>query len=87
MIIEIREVEYLAELDGVPIVARIKEHYLFGKWLYKLEELHSHNNALIQAFQRVQEPKKVNPIGFKTSNKKQSKKKKSNENKSKTDKS
>ena len=84
MIIEIREAEYLAEIDDVPIVVKTKEYYLFGKWKYKTEELHSYNNALVQAFQRPQEPKKANPIGFKINNKKQSKKKKSNENKSKT---
>lgn len=83
MIIEIRESEYLAEIDGVPIVVKAEEHYLFGKWRYKVKELHSYNQALIQAFRISPEPKKQKPIGFK-SNIKQSKKKKSNENKSKT---
>lgn len=80
--IEIRESEYLAEIDGVPIVVKIEEHYLFGIWRYKVRELHSYNQALIQAFRVIQEPKKQKSIGYKTSSK-QSKKKK-NENKSKT---
>jgi hypothetical protein len=83
MIIEIRETEFLAEIDGVSVVIKTEEHYLFGKWKYKTRELHSYNQALIQAFKVTQEPKKVKPIGYKT-NSKQSKKKKSNENKSKT---
>lgn len=83
MIIEIREAEYLAEIEGVPIVVKTKEHFLFGKWRYKVEELHSYNQALINAFKIQPEPKKAKPIGFKISNKKQSKKKK-NEDKSKT---
>ena len=83
MIIEISESEYLAEIDGVPVVVKIEEHYLFGKWRYKIRELHSYNQALIQAFRVIQEPKKSKPIGYKTNNK-QSKKKKTNENKGKT---
>ena len=79
MIIEIRETEYLAEIDGAPVVVKIKEHYLFN-WRYKIEELHSYNNALIQAFKVYPEPKKAKPIGFKINN---TKKKKKNENKSK----
>ena len=83
MIIEIRENEYLAELDGDLIVVRTKEHLLFGKWRYKVEELHSYNNALIQAFRPQPELKQPKTIGFKQ-NSKQTKKKKRNENKSKT---
>ena len=77
MIIEIREVEYLAEIDDVPIVIKTKEHFLFGKWRYRVEELHSYNQALISVFKVQPEPKKAKPIGFKIgNNKKQSKKKK-----------
>ena len=49
---------------------------------YKVEELHSYNQALINAFTIQKEPKKTKQIGFKSNNK-QSKKKKTNENKSK----
>lgn len=83
MIIEIREAEYLAEIDGVPIVVKTKEHFLFGKWRYKTEELHSYNQALISAFKVQPEPKPTKPIGFKTNTKK-TKKRKKNEDKSKT---
>lgn len=86
MIIEIREVEFLAEIDNAPVVVRTKEHYLFGKWKYKTEELHSYNQALINAFTVQQELKQPKPIGFKSNNK-QSKKRKKNEDKSKTNKS
>ena len=86
MIIEIRETEFLAEIDNAPVVVKTKEHFLFGKWRYKVEELHSYNQALINAFKVQQEPKQPKPIGFK-SNSKQSKKRKKNEDKSKTDKS
>lgn len=84
MIIEIREAEYLAEIDGVPIVVKTKEHFLFGKWRYKVEELHSYNQALISAFRVQPEPKKPKPIGFKIGNNKKQSKKKKNEDKSKT---
>lgn len=84
MIIEIREAEYLAEIDGVPIVVKTKEHFLFGKWRYRVEELHSYNQALINAFTIQSEPKKSKPIGFKIGNNKKQSKKKKNENKSKT---
>lgn len=84
MIIEIREAEYLAEIDGVPIVVKTKEHFLFGKWRYKTEELHSYNQALISAFRVQPEPKKAKPIGFKIGNNKKQSKKKKNEDKSKT---
>lgn len=83
MIIEIREIEFLTEIDNAPVVVKTREHFLFGKWKYKTEELHSYNQALINAFMVQPEPKKAKPIGFKISNKKQSKKKK-NEDKSKT---
>lgn len=83
MIIEIREAELLAEIDNAPVVVKTKEHYLFGKWKYKTEELHSYNQALINAFRVQQEPKQSKPIGFKSNNK-QSKKRKKNEDKSKT---
>ena len=83
MIIEIREAEFLAEIDNVPVVIKTREHFLFGKWKYKVEELHSYNQALINAFTVQPEPKKVKPIGFKSNNK-QSKKRKKNEDKSKT---
>ena len=79
--IEIREVEYLAEIDGALVIVKVTEHFLFGKWRYKLKETHSYNNALIQAFKVPEEYKKQKPIGFVTNNK--SKKKKRNENKSK----
>ena len=82
MIIEIRESEFLAEVDGECAVVRLKEHYLFGKWMYKKEELHSYNQALISAFRIPMEPKPAKPIGFKT-NTKNTKKKKKNENKGK----
>ena len=59
-------------------------HFLFGKWKYKTEELHSYNQALINAFMVQPEPKKANPIGFKIGNNKKQSKKKKNENKSKT---
>ena len=39
MIIEIRETEFLAEIDNAPVVVKAREHYLFGKWKYKTEEL------------------------------------------------
>lgn len=84
MIIEIRETEYLAEIDGTPVVVRAKEYYLFSKWRYKVEELHSYNQALINAFTIQSEPKKSKPIGFKTGNNKKQSKKKKNEDKSKT---
>jgi hypothetical protein len=83
MIIEIREAEFLAEIDNAPVVVKTKEHFLFGKWRYKTEELHSYNQALINAFKVQQEPKQSKPIGFKSNNK-QSKKRKKNEDKSKT---
>ena len=86
MIIEIREAEFLAEIDDAPVVVRTKEHYLFGKWKYKVEELHSYNQTLIKAFKAQPEPKQPKPIGFKSNNK-QSKKRKKNEDKSKTNKS
>ena len=86
MIIEIREAEFLAEIDDAPVVVKTREHYLFGKWKYKTEELHSYNQALINAFKVQQEPKQAKPIGFKSNNK-QSKKRKKNEDKSKTNKS
>lgn len=76
--INIRETEYLAEVEGAPIVVKIKEHYFLGL-RYKVEEMHSYNNALIQAFKAYPEPKKPKPIGFKIN----TKKKKKNENKSK----
>ena len=84
MIIEIREAEYLAEIEGVPIVVKTREHFLFGKWRYKVEELHSYNQALINAFKIQPEPKKSKPIGFKIGNNKKQSKKKKNEDKSKT---
>lgn len=84
MIIEIRETEFLAELEGVPVVVKTKEHFLFGKWKYKTEELHSYNQVLINAFMVQSEPKKANPIGFKIGNNKKQSKRKKNENKSKT---
>lgn len=84
MIIEIREAEYLAEIDGVPVVVKTKEHFLFGKWRYKTEELHSYNQAFINAFIVQPEPKKAKPIGFKIGNNKKQSKKKRNEDKSKT---
>jgi hypothetical protein len=83
MIIEIREAEFLAEIENAPVVVKTREHYLFGKWLYKTEELHSYNQALINAFKVQPEPPKQEKIGFKI-NSKQSKKRKKNENKSKT---
>ena len=83
MIIEIREAEYLAEIEGVPIVVKTREHFLFGKWRYKVEELHSYNQALISAFKVQPEPKPAKPIGFKTNTKK-TKKRKKNEDQSKT---
>lgn len=83
MIIEIREAEFLAEIDNAPVVVRTREHFLFGKWKYKTEELHSYNQALINAFTVQPEHKKSKPIGFKSNNK-QSKKRKKNEDKSKT---
>ncbi len=86
MIIEIREAEFLAEIDNAPVVVKTREHYLFGKWKYKTEELHSYNQALINAFKVQQEPKQPKPIGFKSNNK-QPKKRKKNEDKSKTNKS
>ena len=86
MIIETREVEFLAEIDDALVVVKTREHYLFGKWKYKTEELHSYNQALINAFKAQQEPKQPKPIGFKSNNK-QSKKRKKNEDKSKTNKS
>ena len=84
MIIEIRETEFLAEIEGAPVVVKTREHFLFGKWRYKTEELHSYNQALISAFRVQPEPKKSKPIGFKISNNKKQSKKKKNENKSKT---
>lgn len=87
MIIEIREAEFLAEIDNAPVVVKTREHFLFGRWKYKTEELHSYNQALINAFKVQQEPKQPKPIiGFKSNNK-QSKKQKKNEDKSKTNKS
>ena len=83
MIIEIRESEFLAEVDDELTVIRLKEHYLFGKWMYKKEELHSYNQALISAFRVQPEQKPVKPIGFKTNTKK-TKKRKKNEDQSKT---
>ena len=84
MIIEIRETEFLAEIEGAPVVVKTREHFLFGKWRYKTEELHSYNQALINAFTVQPEPKK-DKIGFKIGNNKKQSKKKKNENKSKTD--
>ena len=86
MIIEIREVEFLAEIDNAPVVVRTREYFLFGKWKYKIEELHSYNQVLISAFKVQQELKQSKPIGFKSNNK-QFKKRKKNEDKSKTNKS
>lgn len=86
MIIEIREAEFLAEIDNAPVVVKTREHYLFGKWRYKIEELHSYNQALINAFKAQPEHKQLKPIGFKSNNK-QSKKRKKNEDKSKINKS
>lgn len=86
MIIEIREAEFLAEIDNAPVVVKTREYYLFSKWKYKTEELHSYNQALINAFKVQQEPKQPKQIGFKSNNK-QSKKRKKNEDKSKTNKS
>lgn len=83
MIIEIREVEFLAEIDNAPVVVKTKEYFLFGRWKYKTEELHSYNQALINAFKVQSEPKKPKPIGFKISNNKKQSKKNKNENKSK----
>lgn len=83
MIFEIRETEYLAEIEGVPVVIKTTEHLLFGKWVYKTEELHSYNQALINAFRVQPEPKPSNSMGFQMSNK-QPKKRKRNEDKSKT---
>lgn len=84
MIIEVRETEFLAEIDNAPVVVKTKEHFLFGKWRYKTEELHSYNQALINAFTVQPEPKKAKPIGFKIGNNKKQSKKKKNEDKSKT---
>ena len=84
MIIEIREAEFLAEIDNAPVVVKTREHYLFGKWKYKTEELHSYNQALISAFMVQKELKKAKPIGFKIGNNKKQSKKKKNEDKSKT---
>ena len=83
MIIEIREAEFLAEIDNAPVVVKTKEHFLFGKWRYKVEELHSYNQALISAFRVQPEPKPSKPNGFKTNTKK-TKKRKKNEDQSKT---
>lgn len=83
MIISIKEIEYLTEIDDMPVVIRLKECYLFGKWKFRTEELHSYNQTLVNAFKIKPEPKKIKPIGFKTNNK-TSKKKKKNEDKSKT---
>lgn len=83
MIIEIRESEFLAEIDDEVAVVRLREHYLFGRWRYRKEELHSHNQALISAFTVKPEPKPAKPIGFKTNTKK-TKKRKKNEDQSKT---
>ena len=83
MIIEIRESEFLAEVDDELTVVKLREHYLFGKWLYRKEELHSYNQALISAFKVQPEPKPTKSIGFKTNNKK-TKKRKKNEDQSKT---
>jgi hypothetical protein len=83
MIIEIKESEFLTEIDNELAVVRIKEYYLFNKWCYKREELHSYNQALINAFKVQPEPPKQEKIGFKI-NSKPSKKRKKNENKSKT---
>ena len=83
MIIEIRESEFLAEVDGELTVVKLREHYLFGKWRYKKEELHSYNQALISAFKVQPELKSAKPIGFKT-NIKKTKKRKKNEDQSKT---
>ena len=83
MIIEVREIEFLAEIEGAPVVVKTREHFLFGKWRYKTEELHSYNQALINAFTVQPEPKKAK-IGFKIGNNKKQSKKKKNENKSKT---
>ena len=83
MIIEIRESEFLAEIDDEVAVVRLREHYLFGKRLYRKEELHSYNQALISAFRVQPEPKPTKSIGFKTNTKK-TKKRKKNEDKSKT---
>lgn len=83
MIIEIRESEFLAEVDDEIVVVRLREHYLFGRWRYRKEELHSYNQALISAFKVQPESKSTKPIGFKT-NVKKTKKRKKNEDKSKT---
>lgn len=80
--ITIREEEFLYSDKADTFVVKTKEYYLFGFWCFRREELHSYNQALINAFKMQPEPKKIKPIGFKT-NSKQSKKKK-NEDKSKT---
>ena len=83
MIIEIRESEFLAEIDDEVAVVRLREHYLFGRWRYRKEELHSYNQALISDFKVQPELKPTKPIGFKQNTKK-TKKRKKNENQSKT---
>ena len=83
MIIEIRESEFLAEIDDEVAIVRLREHYLFGRWRYRKEELHSYNQALISAFKVQPEPKPTKYIGFKTNTKK-TKKRKKNEDQSKT---
>lgn len=82
MIIEVRESEFLAEIDNETVVVRLREHYLFGKWKYRVEEIHNYNQTLISAFKVQPELKAVKPIGFK-SNTKKTKKRKKNEDKSK----
>lgn len=84
--INIQEEQFLVQNDkdcGTFIVT-IREWYLFKKWCFKRYESRSYNQRLIQEFTPQQEPKKIKPIGFKTSSK-TTKKKKKNEDKSKTD--
>ena len=80
--ITIKEEEFLHCDKKDTFVVKIKEYYLFNFWCFRKEELHSYNQALINAFTIQKEPKKAKQIGFKSNNK-QSKKKKTNENKSK----
>lgn len=81
--ITIREEEFLHCDKEDTFVVKIKEYYLFGLWCFRREELHSYNQALINAFMVQPEPKKAKPIGFKIGNNKKQSKKKKNENKSK----
>lgn len=83
--ITVREEEFLhCDKEGT-FVVKIKEYYLFGKWCFRREELHTYNQALINAFKIQPEQKETKPIGFKINSKQP--KKKRNENKSKTNKS